>query len=258
MTQIKILLEPRFLRIPTRWEIRQTEEKSWYERYEFNQLFDRRKGEHRRKRKLISVAVPSFSHNRDGTLAIPHLGLKPVAVDGWQIRNHFLRMKQDEESALRFLEDVGLWTISEGGMPSTEGHQGILRGWLGTRYLDVWADPIPVSHVWRTQDFCRELLGNPAQLRTEFTSSRPWYFDKALPMHLEWHGKYPIAVLQAITFTEMMAATFQFDLARRARFRYCKRPDCNIPFPVITKHHKVYCSWPCAHLEAVRNSRKTQ
>lgn len=90
-----------------------------------------------------------------------------------------------------------------------------------------------------------------------------------LPMHIEWRqgelerddgtivkGDVPHAVVETITGREMLTATIHLDLIRGARFQICKRKNCSIPFPVLTKHGRGYCSPACGHADHERMRRE--
>jgi len=256
MTRVKVPIEARCLRIPTQWEILQVSQREGYTRSQFNDPKPRRKTE------TVSIAVPSFSPD----VKEPNL----VEVDGWELRNHFLQISQTEESALKFLHDAGVWDINV-AEPVFDVHDaGVLSGAFGARIIQGWAVPVPLSEIWEVQRIYRELLGDPGQLRQKFGPRPPvnapisdrekfaWITsdENTLPVHIEWRRGRATAIAEAISWHEMMTTTTQIDLLLGARFRYCRRPDCNIPFPVVTKHRKIYCSWYCAHIEAVRRTRK--
>jgi hypothetical protein len=89
-----------------------------------------------------------------------------------------------------------------------------------------------------------------------------------LPMHIEWRqgeferddgtivkGDVPHAVVETITGREMLTATIHLDLIRGARFQICKRKNCSIPFPVLTKHGRGYCRPACGHADHERMRR---
>ena len=258
MTRVKLSVEARFFRIPTRWEIDQAPPQEFYRRHQFNgkQL----KG----KKKTVPVAVPSFTDNVGET--------KLVEVDGWELRNRFLQMKQTAESAISFLQEVGVWAISEDEHVTIGLDEGALSGAFGARLVRGWAVPVSLSQLWEVQRYYRELLANADEIRRKFGPSPPadapitdktgfavvTTFENTLPMHIEWRRGHATAVVEAITCHEMLMVTTQMDLLRGARFRYCQRPDCHIPFPVTTEHRKIYCSWYCGHIEAVRRTRKGQ
>ncbi|SRR6266852_6225378 len=257
MTRVKLSVEPRFLRIPTQWEIRHPSGQSvefFYTRSQFN--YPQRKA-----KRTVPVAVPSFSENVDET--------NLVEVDAWELRNRFFQMKQTEASALSFLQEVGVWAIEDDDHVSGSDKGG-LSGAFGARFVQGWAAPIALSDMWDVQRDYRKLLADPGQLRRRFGLPPPatapidekkafairTTFENTLPVHIEWRRGHAIAVAEAVTWNEMMMATMQIDLLQGARFVCCRRPDCHIPFPVTTAHHKIYCSWYCGHIEAVRRSRK--
>jgi hypothetical protein len=55
---------------------------------------------------------------------------------------------------------------------------------------------------------------------------------------------------------DAILAAVYLDKLANIRSSMCHRPDCGIVFNHKSKHKRIYCSSDCAHLEAVRNSRK--
>lgn len=76
-----------------------------------------------------------------------------------------------------------------------------------------------------------------------------------LPISFEWNGETPSAVIQTSKTLEAIIATIQLDKLQGSTFRICARADCNNPPFKVESRHKIYCSFDCAHLVAVRNSR---
>jgi hypothetical protein len=53
-----------------------------------------------------------------------------------------------------------------------------------------------------------------------------------------------------------MVATIKVEKLHGATFKECARPDCKNPPFRVEARQKIFCSSDCAHLVAVRNSRK--
>jgi hypothetical protein len=239
---LKLAVKFRFLRIPTKW---------------------------------------SLETDQHGRLqAVPHLIGDPnnvamVDIDGWELRRRFLQLQNgDGKAVLRFLDQVGVWILEDPGIPVVMDLEGLPRqffsGVFGSRF--AMGTALPVSRE-RLQDNARgwnELLMNRSALKQRFSplpaaaagktakdryAWSTWSMN-SLNMHIEWHGGNAFAVVETITAWEMLVATTHLDLLRGSKFGICQRKDCAIAFPKVSKHDRKYCSQACAHLVAVRKSRK--
>lgn len=238
MTRIGLTVDVRFLRIPTQWrrvEIQLGDTTAW-------------------------GATPAVSKSDS---------CKPVEIDGWAMRNRFLRLPHDEGEALKFLSDVGIWHAVEDPHISAKVGEQLLDGAYGTRLFFGRATPGYFNDLWREQTHWRSLLERPSELKARFSppSRSPSPADalryavdsrflNQLPLRIEWRDPKPIAVIETITLQELLIATTHIDLLRGAKFKICKRPDCAIPFSVLSRHPRKYCEWYCGHIESVRKKRK--
>lgn len=108
------------------------------------------------------------------------------------------------------------------------------------------------------QHLLREALIVPPNEWQKFYSR----FDKmkvrkllaALPIWFEWDTQTPTARIRTHTVGAIIAS-IQLDLLQGAQFRVCARPDCHNPPFKVEARQKIYCSYECAHLVAVRNKR---
>ena len=74
-------------------------------------------------------------------------------------------------------------------------------------------------------------------------------------MRFLWTPHTHAAVIVTDTTLQAILATVHVDHLRGATFRFCARLDCGRQFLLESRHAKKYCSYDCAHLEAVRRSR---
>lgn len=252
MTQLKIILEVRFLRIPVRWELRQTAL--------------RRPSPEEGKGILITdetepILVPYVDQS-----VKRHIN----EIDGFELRRQFLRLDHTEQAALDFLQQVGVWRAVESHTVSQSNTgAALLSGSFGSRFLTGRALPIRVSDLWREQEYALRLLRDTPALKATFgtpppASAAPYKklrfaletrLMNELPIHVEWRRGLPFGVAEIVTGRELLMATMHADLLRGAKIRNCARKDCGIPFPVTSGHNKKYCDWSCAHVAAVRASR---
>jgi hypothetical protein len=72
----------------------------------------------------------------------------------------------------------------------------------------------------------------------------------------DWQRDVPAAKVVLPDSLTAIIATIQVDALQGAEFRVCARHDCKSPPFRVEARHKIYCNTDCAHLVAVRNSRK--
>ena len=147
--------------------------------------------------------------------------MRLIPADAWQMRDDFLRMASDHESAIAFLNKWGHWR--SGG-------------------TDL-----------------EKMLQLRRQVREALTSSPAKWFTGAVPPYLDlWKRdpEYPFFAVRTCDCVTAICMTVTADLLRRAKFKICARKDCATPFEVKSKHKKRYCCQYCGHLESVRRNRK--
>jgi hypothetical protein len=71
----------------------------------------------------------------------------------------------------------------------------------------------------------------------------------------EWGGATPQVFMLASSALEAIVFTIQLDRLRGADFKVCARHDCKNPPFRVEARQKIFCSYECAHLVAVRRSR---
>jgi len=156
-----------------------------------------------------------------------------TAVSPWQLRDRFLSWPLEDWQ--RFFELSGEWDV--GGAYSSRFKKEDFAEWQ--RLLRAAL----VAKEWSTLD-------------DKFDRLKIVSLKLPLAISFEWGGEIPAARIISRSALESMIATVQLDKLQGAAFRLCARPDCiNPPFRVEARQ-KIYCSSDCAHLVAVRNSRK--
>jgi hypothetical protein len=244
--QFALPIEIQFLAIPTRWTVR--EEKMSGER----------------------CLVPAVSQHAERRLS--------RVADPEEIRKQLFRMKIDEESACGFLNGVGVWSAigdaqmieaPDGSLLSGNAPVGIremrLSGAFGHRWLSGRASIETVESLQGGQKHWRELKRNSRKLRAAFApqpaSSTPHLkdmfalesqFGNTLPVHLEWRGKHPRAVIQPITGRELLIALAWIDLVTGAECKVCQNQNCGIEY---TRGGSKFCSPQCEHANTIRTYR---
>ena len=186
---------------------------------------------------LRAVSLREFSKHRESVEFHFHedKSLAPKGLfDPWGLRNEFLSCPPDEWQG--FIAMTG----SFGAVPVSE------------RIFEQW------------QKLLREALIRPARewRALERESGKPRVgvlgggLTAPLKITFDWAGKTPQAVIFARTALDAIIATIQIDKLTGAEFRVCARHDCRRPPFRVEARQKIYCSGDCAHLVAVRESRR--
>lgn len=159
-----------------------------------------------------------------------------AALDPWKVRDRFLGLKRSEDDLLRFLNDAGSWDRSLG--------------------------PFQPQNIWGWQDAINDLLLHPDRGWQDTISQHlnPYAGSMDLGAYLDiafefsdkavWFELMPFGCLGALVGTVLI------DRLEGARFKVCRRPDCHRTFRLQSKHKRMYCSYDCAHLQSVRESRR--
>jgi hypothetical protein len=246
-TPFSLPIELRFLTIPTRWTVR--DEKLSGER----------------------CLVPAVDQGVDRRLS--------RIIDPEDIRKQFFRMAVDEQSALDFLNGVGVWSaIEDAHQP--DGPDGMLLsgnipvgtpdmrlfGAFGHRWINGRASIETVESLLAEQEHWRGLKRSRTKLRAAFMpspggSATPHAkamfalenaFGNTLQVHLEWRGKHPHAVIQPVTCRELLIALAWIDLVTGAECKVCQNPKCGIEY---TRGGSKFCTWQCEHANTTRTYR---
>lgn len=105
------------------------------------------------------------------------------------------------------------------------------------------------------------LLTPPANwqsLKNMFSPEKVEKLLAPLPITFQWESSVPTACIKTRRSLSAIIASIQIDALQGSQFKVCARHDCHsAPFKVEARQ-KIYCSAECAHLVAVRESRKRQ
>jgi hypothetical protein len=242
--RFSIAVELRFLGIQTRWVTREEDG----------------------KRYLVPL-VNQMLERRNERIADPD-----------DIRRRFFKMKNDEKSAVEFLNSVGVWSVEEGNI--TVWSDGTLRngrvvvgekgsylvGAFGHRFIqsgralpwdleslcrqrDRWRSTMHNNSV-KLRKLFRPLLGGSLEEAYIFATNAK--FGNTLPVHLEWQGKHARAVIQPITCEELLKALAWRDLVTAAKVKVCQNVNCAIEY---TKGGSKFCTKECEHANTTRTYR---
>jgi hypothetical protein len=164
-----------------------------------------------------------FVHNREAFLTEVALTRNTEPADAWQMREEFLRLKLDSETAFSFLQVWGRWNQ--------------LR-----RYVQL-----------------SEMVHLQRSIRDGLTSSPAKWFagPGAQPIVVSSRLlEFPYFAMKTDSCQIALGTATTIDLLRRLEFKTCARGDCEMPFEVTSNHERAYCSQYCAHLASVRRNRK--
>ncbi|MDR3742169.1 MAG: hypothetical protein P4L40_24385 [Terracidiphilus sp.] len=182
--------------------------------------------------------------------------------DPEDIRNQFFKMKDDEESALEFLDSVGVWfAVSDmrGRMdeivdPRVRAMR--FQGAFGHRYFNGRAGVVSVEYLVSERNYWRGLCRDREKLRAAFGAAPTdgdWFtlMSNTLPVHLEWRGKHPHAVIQPITGTELLTALAWMDIISGRESKPCQ--NCGNEY---TGGGSKFCDALCERAHTKREYRR--
>jgi hypothetical protein len=151
-----------------------------------------------------------------------------------------------------------------------KGNEVAVLGFLNlTGFWEGQSESFLVEDLWNDQQAIRFLLtGEPNE---SFRKHSPKPFEilqLTLLESLQFHGIWmwelakipPTLELAGIGAKGALFVSVWLDLARKARFRYCARPDCPEHKPIQSpfeagRTDQIYCSQYCAHVESQRRKR---
>jgi hypothetical protein len=183
----------------------------------------------------------------------------PQLLDGWQCRDEFFKLPQNENSLLGFLAKVGVWSMMRA---PTTGHWSKEVMQHGRQRQPL---PIPVDGLWGWRRMLGDSMVNKrAFVKDHAPARKPQTLAEVLwggpssnkfSLSFELEGK-PKGVAMVRDAHHMLMTTVYVDAIRGFRFKYCQRKDCRAPFPLTSKHKRKFCTHECGHLETVRRARR--
>lgn len=256
-THFNLPVELRFIRVPARWTAKAEDGGRWL--------------------------IPEVNQ---------HLDRKGVAITSpEEVRKLFFKMKDDENSALDFLNRVGVWSLdesedidiwSDGTLRKGAGSVVVgektsyLSGAFGYRFIQTGrACPVQTAWLckerdsWRNQMYSEHALAIGkrtlrARLRKQFempdlpTAEDKYIFaastrgQNTLQVHIEWQKNHASAVIQPITGQELMKALRWIDLIIGSEVKICQNENCGIEY---TQGGRKYCCRGCEHNTTTRRYR---
>lgn len=166
-----------------------------------------------------ALELKYFVHNRKSYFG-GEVRKYSLPNDAWQMRDDFLRMKDDPKKIGRFLNTWGRWVP--------------LRNFVG------------LSEISELQESVRAGLEAPEK----------WFATVGFPtMSNSGSTKFPYFTMLTDACQVAVRMTVTIDLLRQIEFKKCARWDCPVLFPVKSQRKKTYCHQYCAHLESMRRGR---
>jgi hypothetical protein len=190
-------------------------------------------------------------------------GKEASAYDPWDMRAEYQRLSEgDDEAALAFLNEYGFHDaphiISALALAEDMNRAEIRRMFDNFRYFDASDGPHLVYGIafpllkelfWSTRRVIRKQMGTAAKV------GRPTYEARLT----DTSYRTPAVVLTTFSVMDALFATIQIDRFCKARFKKCRRPDCDVIFSVSpTETRKKFCCQYCGHLESVRRGRRNR
>lgn len=171
--------------------------------------------------------------------AVPETGKPQRRLDAWELRDDFLRLKNDAQ-LLGFLNRTGSFML------------------MGGARRKRW--------YWEWQRLIRDLvLHKPerwSRMRKAFRPELAEWADpdtrKGLVAELKFRidSDAPAAEVLVVGVLRGMMASIHIDHLSGAQFGVCERADCAMPYRIESAHRRKYCDPYCAHLESLRRARK--
>jgi hypothetical protein len=182
-----------------------------------------------------------------------------------EVRERLLavRSKQDAAAFFDFAGYVVMLDLmnADGGVTATQPAYPLKPEKISDRLM---------AHLGEWQAACREILTKgyryPSRPKKESPIGRGTVRNLArrgtgryngIPVTFTWDdSSKPTLTLRAMTTMEAAVLSCHVDKLAGWKFKQCQRRDCRAVYPVETGHKKMYCGYPCAHLEAVRRGRR--
>jgi hypothetical protein len=195
----------------------------------------------------------------DVFLCQPAIRSEIVRADPRELQDAFFGLKETSD-LLSFLNRTGMWR---------ESYSPSGAGWCPKSISDLEESPIgkPLfveklfgkdepkamaitpEAIWHEQTLLREATVAGSK------SWKRWFATSHQQMTLEPVPTNPFYRYTARCTGDAIEALIAFDLLQGSKFSLCKRTDCSKPF-VANRRGKQFCSYNCAHVMAVRKSRK--
>jgi hypothetical protein len=155
-------------------------------------------------------------------------------LDPWKVRSDFLRIRNHDEM-LSFLRATGVFHKREESnrwrMPD------LFKAQQGVRQL---LQTLPQRWTFGT-------IGDNRRKRDLGPPNRP----HSVCLNKDSH----YAIVSTSVTLRALVVSVMIDHVRDARYSFCARADCGTQFRFESRHKRKYCSFECAHVEAVRRHR---
>jgi hypothetical protein len=178
-------------------------------------------------------------------------------VDGWKMRDDFLKLEHSAASLHGFLDRYGQWDARSS--PTTDYDSQVTTPGV-VLPASIWYDDIDVR---ARAD--RDKQGTPAPVLFQDLvrwglecGPEKWFSSGYVGGFSPVAGpsQFPHFVVQVFGCASVILATITIDHLSGRKFGICARHDCPEVYPIESNHKRSYCSQYCAHIESVRRSRR--
>jgi hypothetical protein len=168
----------------------------------------------------------------------------PRPFNPWSMRMAFFRIKRgDLKGLVSFLKKYGKWSDT----PPEDPQQ-------------YWRVQDDLKNILLEKPFYRELLRDKVErlFNEPYAAFFPWVVHEGVWVSRPKPAKslVPRVALNASSCLDALRLSIEIDMARGVKFGQCARKDCRAPYPVTTRHKRLYCTPDCAHLVSEKRSAK--
>jgi len=167
----------------------------------------------------------------------------PAELDPWSVRKEFLELKHDQRAKL----------------------EEFLKSTVSFCWIDDYR-PLSEREIWEIQWILQQELLNRRATKPA-SPSDPWSrsFADTIRARIGHYGLDLLVQLQDGEFVGLMRESTALDAilcsivvdrVRKFRFKICARSECGAIYELTSRHRRMYCSYRCAHLIAVRSGRR--
>jgi hypothetical protein len=217
---------------------------------------------------LFEMPKKLWAIHEDGVISEPPFALHGARWDSksaHEVREMLLAVKGKEDAA-EFLDFAGyvlmLDVMDAGGkVVATQPAQPLRPEQVSDRFM---------GYIEEWQTACREILMPNYRYPSRSKEQSPFGHGTVRDLARRGTGRYneipisftwgasgePQLTLRPQTTLEAAILSCHADRLAGWNFKQCRRRDCRAIFQVESEHEKFYCSYDCAHLEAVRRGRR--
>jgi hypothetical protein len=161
--------------------------------------------------------------------------------DAWVMRDEFLSLPKKNRALGKFLNKWGHWDFSQ-----LKRLNETMRNLKDVSWLMHYVVP---DLVWEQQEFYKQALSG---------DMRSWISQRGRIPSPQPSSTPPFLAITDRHCVPAIETTITLDKMRDIPFRICQRPNCGTLFKLASKRVRLYCTYDCAHAEAVRRGREAK